>query len=90
MSDAPQSPCPHGRPAWQMCPHCNGVNEYARQNPPKVPATIRVVTDVGEIVGPFTPAPPDPLTVFTAGELAEALRARGWTVEPPKSQDPPP
>jgi len=21
-----QLPCPHGRPGWQMCPHCNGLN----------------------------------------------------------------
>lgn len=19
-------PCPHGRPSWHMCPHCNGLN----------------------------------------------------------------
>jgi len=20
-------PCPHSRPSWRMCPHCNGVND---------------------------------------------------------------
>ena len=24
----PQFPCPHGRAAWQMCPHCLGLNNY--------------------------------------------------------------
>ena len=23
--------CPHARPDWHVCPRCNGVNEYARQ-----------------------------------------------------------
>lgn len=24
--DLPQGPCPHARPDWRICPHCNGVN----------------------------------------------------------------
>ena len=24
-----QLPCPHSRPSWTMCPHCNGVNAQA-------------------------------------------------------------
>lgn len=27
-------PCPHSRPSWQMCPHCNGTNEAARTGYP--------------------------------------------------------
>lgn len=27
-------PCPHSRPNWQMCPHCNGTNEAARTGYP--------------------------------------------------------
>jgi hypothetical protein len=26
-------PCPHGRPSWHVCPHCNGINEAARNLP---------------------------------------------------------
>jgi hypothetical protein len=22
-------PCPHSRPHWTICPHCNGVNQMA-------------------------------------------------------------
>ncbi len=22
----PPYPCPHSRPSWRMCPHCNGLN----------------------------------------------------------------
>jgi hypothetical protein len=24
-------PCPHARPIWEICPHCNGTNDAARQ-----------------------------------------------------------
>jgi len=23
--------CPHARPVWDVCPHCNGVNDVAQQ-----------------------------------------------------------
>jgi hypothetical protein len=28
-------PCPHSRPSWRMCPHCNGSNDAARAAQPQ-------------------------------------------------------
>jgi hypothetical protein len=29
LAEAEDLPCPHGRPAANICPHCNGTNEIA-------------------------------------------------------------
>lgn len=29
----PVGPCPHARPDWRMCPHCNGLNAAAEPTP---------------------------------------------------------
>lgn len=34
------SPCPHGRPSWTTCPHCLGLNDFDRPDPPPQPQPI--------------------------------------------------
>lgn len=50
MQSIPDAPCPHTRPSWRMCPHCNGVNDAARVTLPAFPPA----PPVGELVYPPT------------------------------------
>jgi len=58
--------CPHARPVWDVCPHCNGVNDIAQQQ-----LEIEAPRWEYEVIKEKTVKPPTVIVIDIAGNDEE-------------------